>query len=92
MSDDKLVMAVQLAQGSSSERQQILQALVRRDDLDPRPWLLWMAEEGDVRSRIQAIGLLHPLIDGDVRRQMRLLLNRERDEEIAQAIRRLLAQ
>jgi hypothetical protein len=92
MSDDKLDLAMQLAGGSAPERKSILQSLGQRSDLDPRPWLLWMAADGDEAVREQAVGMLAPLLDQEVRRQLRLLLNKERDERVAQTIRRVLMQ
>lgn len=90
MSDDKLDLAMQLAVGSSAQRLELLQSLGERTDLDPRPWLLWMAADGDPPVREQAIGMLAPLLDTEVRRQLRLLLSQERDERVAQTIRRVL--
>jgi hypothetical protein len=64
---------------------------VQREDVDARPWLLWMAEDGQESVRQHAVALLTPLVDNDVRRQLRLLLNREGDEKVAQTIRQVLA-
>ena len=92
MSDENLELAIGLATGSAKDRQELLGQLVARDDLDARPWLLWMAADGEDQVRQYAIGLLMPLAnDYDVRRQLRLLLNKERDEKVAQTIRRVLA-
>jgi len=92
MSDDKMALAMKLSNGTSDERLRLLRETVVRDDLDPRPWLLWMAGDGDPQVREQAVGLLSPLLDTDVRRQLRLLLNKERDERVSQTIRRVLVQ
>ncbi len=92
MSEQNLTLAMELATGDADKRQALLQALVRRDDIDPRPWLLWMASDGEASVREQAIGLLSPLIDNEIRRQLRLLLNKERDEQVSQTIRRVLVQ
>lgn len=91
MSDENLELAINLATGSVELRQKLLGQLVQRDDLDARPWLLWMAADGEEQVRQYAVGLLMPLADNDVRRQLRLLLNKERDEKVAQTIRRVLA-
>ena len=91
MSDEKLTMAIHLATGSTQERMELLGSIAGRDDLDPRPWLLWMAADGDERVREHAVGLLNPMLDNDIRRQLRLLLNRERDERVAQTLRKVLA-
>ena len=91
MSDENLELAIKLATGSVELRQELLSQLVQRDDLDARPWLLWMAADGQDQVRQHAVGLLMPLADNDVRRQLRLLLNKERDEKVAQTIRQVLA-
>lgn len=91
MTDENLEMATELATGSIEKRQQLLNELVRRDEVDARPWLLWMAADGQDVVRQQAVALLQPIADNDVRRQLRLLLNKERDEKVAQTIRRVLA-
>ncbi len=91
MSEANLELAIQLATGSAELRQELLNQLVRRDDLDARPWLLWMAADGQNVVRQQAVSLLLPLVDNDVRRQLRILLNKERDEKIAQTMRQVLA-
>ncbi len=91
MTEENLELAIRLATGSVEQRQRLLSELVKRDDLDARPWLLWMATDGQEVVRQQAVGLLKPLVDNDVRRQLRLLLNKERDEQVAQTIRQVLA-
>ncbi len=47
-----------------------------------------MAADGQDAVRQHAVALLQPLADTDVRRQLRLLLNKERDEKVAQTIRK----
>ena len=92
MSNENLELAAKLSTGTAEERQELLGQLVGRDDLDARPWLLWMAADGEEQVRQYAVGLLMPIAnDIDVRRQLRLLLNKERDEKVAQTIRRVLA-
>ena len=91
MSDANLELAIGLATGAARERQELLTQLVQREDLDARPWLLWMAADGQDSVRQHAVSLLQPLADSDVRRQLRLLLNKERDEKVAQTMRQVLA-
>lgn len=92
MPEENLEMAIQLATGSTEVRQTILNQIAQRDDMDVRPWLLWMATEGEEPVRRQAVSLLKPIAadDMDVRRQLRLLLNKERDEQVAHTIRQVL--
>ncbi len=46
MPEQSLTLAVQLATGSADERNDLLDDLVTRQEIDPRPWLLWMATDG----------------------------------------------
>ena len=90
MSDSKLVLAMELATGSEPRRLEILDQFPSRTDIDPRVWLLWMAQDGQTEVRGRAIAQLSSMLDQDVMRELRLLLNRERDPEVAQLIRRIL--
>lgn len=88
--EDKLELAMQFANGDEADRLARLEETAVRTDLDPRPWLVWMAEAGETSVRRKAVSLLSTMVDEDVRRGLRMQLNRERDEEIAQMIRRVL--
>ncbi len=90
MSDSKLELAMQLATGTEERRLEIIDQFPKRTDLDPRVWLLWMAQDGQAEVRGRAIAQLSSMLDEDVMRELRLLLNRERDPEIAQLIRKIL--
>ena len=90
MSDSKLELAMELASGSEERRLEILEQFPTRTDIDPRVWLLWMAQDGQTEVRGRAISQLSSMLDQDVMRELRLLLNRERDSEIAQLIRKIL--
>ncbi len=90
MNDQLLQMAGELAAGTAEMRMRILDDIVRVSGIDPRPWLLWMAQDGEPSVRRKAVSMLASLSDTNVNRQLRLLLNRERDEEVAQALRQAL--
>lgn len=90
MSDGKLELAMELATGSEARRLEIIEQFPRRTDIDPRVWLLWMAQDGQTEVRQRAIAQLSSMLDQDVMREMRFLLNRERDPEVAQLIRKIL--
>ena len=90
MSDSKLDLAMRLANGSEQQRLEIIDQFPSRTDIDPRVWLLWMAQDGQTEVRARAVAQLSSMLDNDVMRELRLLLNRERDPEIAQMIRKLL--
>jgi hypothetical protein len=90
MSDSKLELAMELATSSEERRLELLEQFPTRTDIDPRVWLLWMAQDGQSEVRGRAIAQLSSMLDQDVMRELRLLLNRERDPEIAQLIRKVL--
>ncbi|GIX00389.1 MAG: hypothetical protein KatS3mg111_3721 [Pirellulaceae bacterium] len=89
-SDQDLELAVTLARGSKTVRLELLDVILRREDLNPRQWLLWMASDGQAEVRGRAVALLGTMMDEEVRRQLRMLLSRENDEAVRQAIRQAL--
>jgi hypothetical protein len=90
MPDDRLALASELATSSPQRRISLIQQIAIRDDLDPRPWLLWMAEDGEPEVRKQAITSLASMTDLTVQRELRQLLNNEQNEDVAQSIRQVL--
>jgi hypothetical protein len=90
MSDSKLKLAMELATGSEQQRLEIIEQFPNRTDLDPRVWLVWMAQDGQTEVRRRSIAQLSSMLDQDVMRELRLLSNRERDPETAQLIRKIL--
>ncbi len=90
MSDENLALASQLATGSAAQRLDMVQRIASRGDLEPRPWLLWMAEDGEPEVRKLAVSLLSSMLDAHVERSLRVLLTRERDPLVDKAIREVL--
>ena len=88
-SDERLALASELATSPPIERIRLLHSIATRTDLDPRPWLLWMAEDGEAEVKQQAVALLSSMTqDLDMQRDLRRLLGQETDESVAQALRR----
>lgn len=90
MPDDRLALASELATSAPTHQIELLEEIATRGDLDPRPWLLWLAEDGEPEVRKQAIVLLSSMLDLNVQRDLRQLLAKERDESVAQSIRYIL--
>ncbi len=90
MSDDKLELAMQLATGTEQRRLELIEQLSSRTDLDPRVWLLWMAQDGETAVRARSVAELNSMLDLDVMRELRQQLNRERDPQVAHLIRQVL--
>ncbi|MEO8270162.1 MAG: hypothetical protein ABI557_10590, partial [Aureliella sp.] len=73
------------------ERIRLLHEIAIRTDLEPRQWLLWMAEDGEPEVKQQAVALLSSMTqDLQMQRNLRRLLAQETDESVAQSLRKVL--
>lgn len=90
MNDERLALATELASGSAARRLELVQHIAVDRTLEPRPWLLWMAEDGEPEVRKLAVSLLSSMLDANVERSLRILLARERDMSVERAIRQTL--
>lgn len=90
LSDYRIELASELATGSAVRRMELIQQLAVSPDLDPRPWLVWMAEDGQPEVRRLAVSLLSSMLDPEIERSMRMLLFREQDEPTRDQIRKVL--
>jgi HEAT repeats len=90
MSDERIEMASDLATASAQRRLALIQQIANSGDLEPRPWLLWMAEDGQPEVRRMAISLLVPIADQAVLRAFRNLLAQEKDQQIRELLTRAL--
>lgn len=89
--DAQLELAIRLATSPEAERLQIVHEIATNRELNPRWWLLWMAEDGQPVVRKTAVSLLHTMVDEEVAPALMDLLRRESDESVTQAIRQALA-
>ncbi|MEZ6135805.1 MAG: hypothetical protein R3C53_12940 [Pirellulaceae bacterium] len=87
--DTQLALASELSTGSAARRLELVQTIARESD-DPRPWLLWMAEDGEPEVRKLSTSLLSSMVDPFVERSLRILLSRETDPEVERALRQAL--
>jgi hypothetical protein len=90
LSDSKIQLASELATGSANRRLELIQQIATSGDMDPRPWLVWMGEDGQPEVRKMAIALLIPMADESVYRSLRNLSARESDSHIKEMITRAL--
>jgi hypothetical protein len=90
MDDEKLTLASELACGTAARRLELVQQIASNGRMEPRPWLLWMAEDGEPEVRKLAVSLLSSMLDSQVERSLRNLLTRERDPAVERAIREVL--
>jgi hypothetical protein len=75
-----------LANGTSAVRIKTLDALAAKAEMNPLPWLIWMAEEGDRAVRLHAVTLLGSIGNLESQRELRMLSRRERDREVSERI------
>jgi len=90
MSPLQLDIAVELARGTSATRLVALDKLVNQQEFDPTPWLGWLAADRDRTVRYRSISLLGSVNSIASRTKLRLLLARERDEELTRHIQQIL--
>ncbi len=90
MTATQLEIAVDLARGTSEARLGALERLIHQEEFDPTPWLGWIAADRDRAVRYRAVSMLGSLNSNSSRTKLRLLLARERDEEISRHIQQIL--
>jgi hypothetical protein len=90
MTATQLEIAVDLARGTSEARLEALERLIHQEEFDPTPWLGWIAADRDRAVRYRAVSMLGSLNSNSSRTKLRLLLARERDEEITRHIQQIL--
>ncbi len=90
MSDTELNLAFQVVNPEIEVRRSLVASLGQRTDIDPRPWLLWLAEDPAREIRLEAISRLGTLDDPDIESSLRSLLSNERDTVVASRIRKIL--
>ena len=90
MSTPQLELAIDLAQGNIEQRTTAMDRLVRDQDIDPIPWLVWMAEQSDIKVRRKAVSLLALMSNPNAIHTLRMLKLREPDSAIAEQISQVL--
>lgn len=88
--DEQLALASDLATCSEARRLKLLHEIAANPQVNPRPWLLWMAEDAEPAVRRTAVSLLSSMVDPSVERALRQLLGRENDSAVVQTIQQVL--
>ncbi len=91
MSNEEIRLANQLASPMIEVRLGLIESIVHRSDIDPRPWLLWLAEDASREVRLRAISALGTMNDGAVTKALRERLSREHDATVSAKLNRILA-
>jgi hypothetical protein len=89
LSNEEIRIANQLAAPQVEVRLGLLDSIVRRSDLDPRPWLLWLAEDSNREVRIRAVTALQAMNDTAVTSTLRKRLSVEDDPAVIALLRQL---
>lgn len=89
--DPLISLASELAVGTADRRMELLQQIATAGTIDPRPWLVWMAEDGQPEVKRLSISLVTPIADQDVRRSFQTLLLRETDPQIREMLTRSIS-
>lgn len=90
MSEEEIRIASQLSAPQTEVRFGLLDSIIVRSDIDPRPWLLWLAEDPDRDLRLRAIDALSQVDDEAIRTSLRKRLMTEADPEISERIRQIV--
>jgi|GEM_PF-1687602 len=90
LSKEEIRIASQLAAPQVEVRLGLLQSLLRRTDIDARPWLLWLAEDSEQDVRLQAVTALAALDDAAVQQALRKRLGVEADPVVAAQLRNVV--
>lgn len=90
LSKEEIRIASQLAASQVEVRLGLLQSLVRRTDIDIRPWLLWLAEDSEQAIRLQAVTALASLDDAAVKQALRKRLEAESDPAVVAQLRQIV--
>lgn len=89
MTGDRLALASELATSSAARRLELIDQIVRAD-MDPEPWLMWMAEAQEPEVRQTAISAIAAFATVDTQRKIRHLLGREQHPGVAETMRKTL--
>lgn len=89
LSNEEIRIANQLAASQVEVRLGLLDSIIRRSDLDPRPWLLWLAEDTSREVRFRAVTALQAMNDSAVTATLRKRLSVEDDPTVIALLRQL---
>lgn len=82
LSNEEIRIANQLASSAVEVRLGLLESIVNRTDVDPRPWLLWLAEDSNREVRMRAISSLATMNDASIKQALRKRLSSEHDPAV----------
>lgn len=90
LNNEEIRVANQLASPVVEVRLGLLESIVNRTDIDPRPWLLWLAEDPQSEVRMRAITTLATMDDASVKQSLRRRLPYEHDPTVIAHLKRVV--
>ncbi len=90
MKEHHVELAMEMARGSSAKRISAMEKIAHDSEVNPIPWLFWMAESKDRNVRMKAVAMLGATADEEAFRKLRLLKQRELDNRVAEQITQVL--
>lgn len=90
LDDQQIALAERLADPDVRVRLGMLYDLTHQFSENPRPWLLWLAEDPEPQVRKAAISILATMDDQQIQKKLQELLVNERSETVADTLRRAL--
>lgn len=90
LDDQQIALAERLADPDVRVRLGMLHDLTHQFSENPRPWLLWLAEDPEPQVRKAAISILATMDDQQIQEKLQELLVNERSEAVADTLRRAL--
>ena len=91
LTNEEIRVANQLASPLTEVRLGLLESILNRTDLDPRPWLLWLAEDPQREVRMRAVTTLATMNDPSIRQSLQQRLAQEHDPTVIAHIKRVVA-
>jgi hypothetical protein len=91
LSNEEIRVANQLASPVVDVRLGLLESIVNRTDLDPRPWLLWLAEDPQREVRMRAVTTLATMNDASIRQSLQHRLTQEHDPTVIAHLKRVIS-
>ena len=90
LSNEEIRIANQLAAPQVEVRLGLLESIVRRSDIDPRPWLLWLTEDPSREVRLRSVSALASMADAAVVAALRKRLTIESDPLVIATLRQVV--
>lgn len=90
LSNEEIRIANQLAAPQVEVRLGLLDSIVRRSDIDPRPWLLWLTEDPIREVRLRSVSALASMADDAVVLALRKRLTVESDPAVIASLRQVV--